>query len=269
MANTDSKRKKELQSTIDVSDARVDDYFRKNPMTGDPFKDIGGLLATREDRNRSSQARKYMDEEAGREVTTRGQDIQFELGRGEIGVNTERNRINEKGIDVQKELGLGELEVNRDRNRVTEKGIDKQFDLGQGELGLNKDIFDQTVKRYNEVGRPADLFNLTEKAAGVKVGAAESGLELSDSLVAETEKYFRGGPAKKTAAPVDESGIYFDKVLPQFPDKITGIPTLAPESSGVSPIFQAANLGVMAGKAINRLATPPRSSIRRKVRKVN
>lgn len=258
-----------MQQEADASQARVDDYFKKNPMTGDVFKDIGGLLATREDRRRATKAREYMEAEEGRGVTRRGQDIQLELGRGEIGVNTERNRINEKGIDVQRELGLGGLKVNMDRNRISEKGIDKQFELGQGELGLNRDIFSQTVKRYNEVGRPADLFNLTEKAANVKAGVDSLGLKLGDEAFATVNRFVQGdGVAKPTQPMLEESDTMYNKVPEQFSEPVTGIPTASNESRGVSPIFQAANLGVMLGKQINRAATPPRSSLRRRVKKV-
>lgn len=157
-----------MQQEADASQARVDDYFKKNPMTGDVFKDIGGLLATREDRRRATKAREYMEAEEGRGVTRRGQDIQLELGRGGIGVNTEQNRINEKGIDVQRELGLGALAIN---NSI---------------LSMQQD-------RYNNITKPSDKLAMAERAAGARIGAAEAGFELSDNLFKETSKYLKDG----------------------------------------------------------------------------
>lgn len=250
-ARTD-KRRKELQSTIDLSDARVDDYFRKNPMTGNAFQDIGGLLATREDRRRSMQARQFMEAEEDRGVTTRGQDIQLELGRGEIGVNTERNRINEKGIDVQKELGLGELDVNRDRNRISEKGIDKQFELGKGELNLNQDIFLQQAARYRKYGEPADLFALTERAANTKIGAAEAGLELSDSLAKETEKYFKGENKKPepVAAPTPVNATVPEELAPVSRASIIG--QYFREGTGIANPYNELIPAIKQGREVGR-----------------
>lgn len=226
-----------MQQEADASQARVDDYFKKNPMTGDVFKDIGGLLATREDRKRATKAREYMEAEEERGVTRRGQDIQRELDLKNIDTIVEGNKIN-------KELGLGELD-------------------------LNKSIFNQTAERYRKYGEPADVMNLTEKAANAKAGVDSLGLKLGDEAFATVNRFVQGGGVAKPTQPMlVESDTMYNKVPEQFSEPVTGIPTASNESRGVSPIFQAANLGVMLGKQINRAATPPRSSLRRRVKKV-
>ena len=150
-----------MQQEADASQARVDDYFKKNPMTGDVFQDIGGLLATREDRKRATKAREYMEAEEGRGVTKRGQDIQLELGQGELGIRADANKIN-------KELGLGEL-------------------------AINKSILRMQQDRYNNITKPSDKLSMAERAAGARIGAAEAGFELSDNLFKETSKYLKDG----------------------------------------------------------------------------
>lgn len=237
--------------------------------TGSAFKDTSAFSGTSRDVKNMRQADLLLDKAADRGAAVRGQDIQLELGRGEIGINTERNRINEKGIDVQKELGLGELEVNRDRNRVNEKGIDKQFELGKGELNLNQDIFAQTVKRYNEVGKPADLFNLTEKAVGARVGAAESGLELSDSLAKETEKYLKGESKKpesvaapapvNTAIPEELAPVSRASIIGQYFQEGTGI------ANPYNELIPAIKKGREVGRSIRNYLFEP--TIKRKAKK--
>ena len=192
------KRKKDIQSEADSSQAKVDEYFRKNPMTGDPFKDIGGLLATRGDRDRATAARKSLDSAADRNVTMRGQDITKELGLGEIAVKKDANQVARMGhaLDFTADTG---------RTAAYEKGQNQQFELGKGELDLNKNIFNQTAERYKKYGEPADVMSLTEKAAGVRAGAADAGFELSDHVFKETSKYLKDGkqaePSAVAAAP--------------------------------------------------------------------
>ena len=189
--------------------------------TGSAFKDTSALSGTSRDVKNMRQADLLLDKAADRGVAVRGQDIQLELGRGELGVNREKNRISEKGIDVTRELGLVELEVNRDRNRISEKGIDRQYELGKGELNLNQDIFAQQVSRYRKYGEPADLFALTERAANTRVGAEQAGLELSDDLLKATEKYLKPESSTfKSAKIYDENDIAFnyvpDEQQPEF-----------------------------------------------------
>ena len=256
------KRKKEVQSEADSSQAKVDEYFKKNPMTGDPFKDIGGLLATRGDRDRATAARKSLDSAADRNVTMRGQDITKELGLGEIAVKKDANQVAKMGhaLDFTADTG---------KTAAFEKGQNQQFELGKGELDLNKNIFDQTAERYKKYGEPADIMNLTEKAANAKAGVDSLGLKLGDEAFATVNRFVHGdGVAKPTQPMLEESDTMYNKVPEQFSEPVTGIPTASSESRGVSPIFQAANLGVMLGKQINRAATPPRSSLRRSVKKV-
>ena len=226
-----------MQQEADASQARVDDYFKKNPMTGDVFQDIGGLLATREDRKRATKAREYMEAEEARGVTRRGQDIGLELGRGELGIKADVNKIN-------KELGLGELD-------------------------LNKSIFNQTAERYRKYGEPADIMNLTEKAANTKAGIDSLGLQLNDEALANVNRFVKSDSVAKPSQPMlEEADTVYNRVPDQFSTPVTGIPTASSESRGVSPIFQAADLGVILGKKINRAVTPPRSSLRRRVKKV-
>jgi len=192
--------------------------------TGSAFKDTSALSGTSRDVQNMRHADLLLDKAADRGVTVRGQDIQLELGRGEIDVNRDRNRISEKGIDVTRELGLGELEVNRDRNRISEKGIDRQYELGKGELNLNQDIFLQQAARYRKYGEPADIFALTERAANTRVGAEQAGLELSDDLLKATEKYFK--PEGKKVDPV-----------------ATPVPSVNPAPEEPAPVSRASIIG--------------------------
>jgi len=258
-----AKRKKEVQYEADSSQARVDDYFRKNPMTGNPFKDIGGLLATRDDRNRAIAARKSLDEAADRDVTMRGQDFTKEIGFGEIDVRKDANEVARMGHQLSFDADTG-------RTAAYEKGQNQQFELGKGELNLNQDIFKQTSDRYKKYGEPADIFNLTERAAGVRSGLTDFGFEMGDETASSVNRFVKGDSVAKPAptSMIDEGQTMYNQVPEQFPDPVSGLPTLSYESKGVSPIFQAANLGVMLGKKINRAATPARSSLRRRVKKV-
>ncbi len=256
------KRKKDIQSEADSSQAKVDEYFKKNPMTGDPFKDIGGLLVTRGDRDRATAARKSLDSATDRNVTMRGQDITKELGLGEIAVNKDANQVARMGhaLDFTADTG---------RTAAYEKGQNQQFELGKGELDLNKNIFNQTAERYKKYGEPADIMSLAEKAASTKTGADSLGLKLGDEAFATVNRFVQSDSVAKPTQPMlEESDTMYNKVPEQFSEPVTGIPTASNESRGVSPIFQAANLGVMLGKQINRAATPPRSSLRRRVKKV-
>ena len=257
----EAQRKKEIQYEADSSQARVDDYFRKNPMTGDPFKDIGGLLATRDDRNRAIAARNSLNTAADRDVTMRGQDITKELGLGDIGVRKDANNVARMGHQLGFVAEMG-------KTAAYERGQNQQFELGKGELDINRAILDMQQDRYNNVTKVSDRLSLAEKAAGARVGATDAGFELSDALFKETSKYLKDGVAKPTQPMLEESDTMYNKVPEQFSEPVTGIPTASSESRGVSPIFQAANLGVMLGKQINRAATPPRSSLRRRVKKV-
>ena len=245
--------------------------------TGSAFKDTSAFSGTSRDVKNMRQADLLLDRAADRGVAVRGQDIQLELGRGEIGVNTERNRINEKGIDVQRELGLGELEVNRDRNRINEKGIDKQFELGKGELNLNQDIFLQQAARYRKYGEPADLFALTERAAKTRVGAEQAGLELSDDILKATEKYLK--PESKKIDPVAtqprspleiKNTVPFEGYVP-YPQVLEAAP-LTYYGSGIIPqIGGSAVEGVkLLGRTAARIsAADPLSPSRRYKIKVN
>lgn len=240
-----AKRKKEVQYEADSSQARVDDYFRKNPMTGNPFKDIGGLLATRDDRNRAIAARKSLDEAADRDVTMRGQDFTRELGLGEIDVRKDANEVARMGHQLS-------FDADMARTAVYEKGQNQQFELGKGELELNRDIFDQTARRYNEVGRPADLFSLAEKAAGARAGAAELGLELNDSLAKETEKYFKGENKKPepVAAPAPVNATVPEELAPVSRASIIG--QYFREGTGIANPYNELIPAIKQGREVGR-----------------
>jgi hypothetical protein len=228
------------------------------------------------------QADLLLDRAADRGVAVRGQDIQLELGRGEIGVNTERNRINEKGIDVQKELGLGELEVNRDRNRIHEKGIDKQYELGKGELNLNQDIFLQQAARYRKYGEPADKLTMAERAATARVGAAESGFELSEDLFKETSKYLKDGKPTESSATAAAPKVALDPLVSStnvqqfagyepYPDILEAAPITYYGKGILQQIGGSAVEGIkLIGRTAARItAKDPLSPSRRYKRKVN
>ena len=242
-----------MQQEADASQARVDDYFKKNPMTGDVFQDIGGLLATREDRKRATKAMEYMEAEEERGVTRREQDIGLELGRGELGIRADVNKIN-------KELGLGELDINR------------------SVLSMQQD-------RYNNVTKPSDRLSMAERAATARVGTAEAGFELSDDLFKETSKYLKNGkPAEgsKVAAPMSTPAAALDPLtsatkVQQFsgyepyPDVLEAAP-ITHYGKGILPqIGGAAVEGIkLLGRTAARItAADPLSPSRRYKRKVN
>ena len=189
--------------------------------TGSAFKDTSALSGTSRDVKNMRQADLLLDKAADRGVTVRGQDIQLELGRGELGVNRDKNRISEKGIDVTRELGLGELDVNREKNRISEKAYDQHFKLGEGELKLNRDIFDQGVARYNKYGEPMDKLNVSQKAMEVKATGDEFDYGESNALKSLRPEFLAGeNNTFKPAKIYDENGITFnyvpDEAQPEF-----------------------------------------------------
>jgi hypothetical protein len=240
-----AKRKKDIQYEVDSSQARVDEYFRKNPMTGDPFKDIGGLLATRDDRNRAIAARKSLEADADRDVTMRGQDITKELGLGEIDVRRDANQVARMGHTLGFAADMG-------RTAAYEKGQNQQFELGKGELNLNQDIFLQQAARYRKYGEPADLFALTERAANTKIGAAEAGLELSDSLAKETEKYLKGENKKPepVAAPAPVNATVPEELAPVSRASIIG--QYFREGTGIANPYNELIPAIKQGREVGR-----------------
>lgn len=265
-----AKRKKDIQYEVDSSQARVDEYFRKNPMTGDPFKDIGGLLATRDDRNRAIAARKSLEADTDRDVTMRGQDITKELGLGEIDVRRDANQV----ARMEHTLGFA---ADMGRTAAYRKAQDQQFELGKGELDLNRDIFGMTKDRYENVGKVSDLFALAERAANTRVGAAQAGIELSDDLFKATEKYFKP-ESKKTESVVakPQSSVEIKNTEPfegyaPYPQVLEAAP-LTYYGSGIIPqIGGSAVEGVkLLGRTAARIsAADPLSPSHRYKRKVN
>jgi hypothetical protein len=240
-----AKRKKEVQYEADSSQARVNEYFRKNPMTGNPFKDIGGLLATRDDRNRAIAARKSLDEAADRDVTMRGQDFTKELGFGEIDVRKDANEVARMGHQLSFAADMG-------RTAAYKRGQNQQFELGKGELNLNQDIFKQTSDRYKKYGEPADKLTMAERAATARVGAAESGFELSEDLFKETSKYLKDGkpvesdlvatPTPTAASAIMEpENVSRASIIGQYIKEGTGIPN--PYNDLIPTIKQGRKIG--------------------------
>lgn len=273
-----AERKKEVQYEADSSQARVDDYFRKNPMTGDPFKDIGGLLATRDDRNRAIAARKSLDAAADRDVTMRGQDVTKELGLGEIGVRKDANNVARMGHQLGFDAEMG-------RTAAYERGQNQQFELGKGELDINRAVLGMQQDRYDNVTKVSDRLSLAEKAAGARVGAAESGFELSDDLFKETSKYLKDGkPAEgsKVAAPTSTPAAALDPLTSStkvqqfsgyepYPDVLEAAP-ITHYGKGILPqIGGSAVEGIkLLGRTAARItAADPLSPSRRYKRKVN
>ena len=272
----EAQRKKEIQYEADSSQARVDDYFRKNPMTGDPFKDIGGLLATRDDRNRAIAARKSLDTAADRDVTMRGQDITKELGLGEIGVRKDANNVARMGHQLGFVAEMG-------RTAAYERGQNQQFELGKGELDINRAVLSMQQDRYNNVTKVSDRLSLAEKAAGARVGATDAGFELSDALFKETSKYLKDGKPVKTGAVASpattvalDPSVSSTKV-PQFsgyepyPDVLEAAP-ITHYGKGILPqIGGSAVEGIkLLGRTAARItAADPLSPSRRYKRKVN
>jgi len=200
---------------------RVATFNQSFTPTGDAFKDTGRMSGTSRDVKSMRQADLLLDKASDRRATVRGQDIQLELGRGELGVNTERNRISEKGIDVTRELGLGELGVNQDKNRITEKAYDQNYEVEKGGLDLNRDIFAQGVARYNKYGEPMDKLNVSQKALEVKAIGDEFGYGESNALKSLRPEFLAGENSTfKPAKIYDENDIAFnyvpDEAQPEF-----------------------------------------------------
>ena len=260
-----SNRKKELDSEIIQKENELAQFTKNNPFTGAINDDIGKLLATRQTREGLAAAKKSRNDENNTAAILRGQDLDHKINLSQVDIAKEKNDIDWDKLNVARdEINVNKLAVEAHNNKTA---VDRE--LGLGELDLNKSIFNQTAERYRKYGEPADVMNLTEKAANVKSGMDSLGLKLSDEAFTSVNRFAQSdGVAKPTQSMLEESDTMYNKVPEQFSEPVTGIPTASSESRGVSAIFQAANLGVMLGKQINRAATPPRSSLRRRVKKV-
>ena len=213
---------------------RVAKFNKDFEPTGSAFKDTGLLSGTSRDIKTMRTADAFLDKAADRAATVRAQDAGLEVERGKIGVDTARNTIFDKQIDNQMELGL------------------KDIDLGKGELDLNKDIFKQTADRYKKYGEPADKLTMAERAATARVGAAESGFELSEDLFKETSKYLKDGkpveadpvatPAPTTPSAVMEpENVSRASIIGQYIKEGTGIPN--PYNDLIPTIKQGRKIG--------------------------
>lgn len=229
--------------------SRVAQFDKTFVPTGSAFKDTALLSGTSRDVKTMRLADQLLDKAADRGATVRGQDIQLELGRGE-------------------------LDVNRDRNRVIEKGYDYQHEVGMGELGLNKDIFKATQDRYKEFGRPGDALQLAKLAADTRAGYEQLGYEMPEAL-AEFKSSYGTGVAKPQQQIIGEDSIYYNK--PEEPKPHPGIEAISTAlttgPSNVAMPYAGMSIGKMAGEKIGKglinLFSPVRNKVRGKVRKVN
>jgi hypothetical protein len=255
---------------------RVAKFNKDFEPTGSAFKDTGLLSGTSRDIKTMRTADTFLDKAADRAATVRAQDAGLEVERGKIGVDKTRNTLFGRQLDNQMELGTGELTLKK------------------GELDLNKDIFRQTSDRYKKYGEVADKLNTRKLAMETQVIGDEFGLEGDDITKGMAGKYLGKGDsvAKPQGKVVDETGIYFDNV-PNAPVNDSSIPdwlqtkdfrsynttgiealdtTLGALNEGVKsmvfrPAYAANDLfGIPSPTAKPRTQ---RSSLRRKVRKVN
>jgi hypothetical protein len=268
MAVATNKRKKDLQYERDAAQARVNEYFRKNPMTGNPFQDVGGLLATREDRRAVNRAEAAMEEELNRGVTMRGQDFQRELGLGEIDVNKEKNRLTGRGQDFEKEIEMRKADV-------TAQGYQQHHDVGMGELQLNRDIFNRTKERYDKYGEPLDQLGVARAAAGTQATFDDLGYEMPTVLEEFRPKYIGGESVARPEPYVDENSIYYNKPYAPKPSPIAAAVSdigtmLTTGPSDVALPYAGMSIGKKAGEGLINLFRPkPRNKVRGKVRRVN
>jgi len=161
---------------------RVAKFNKDFEPTGSAFKDTGLLSGTSRDIKTMRTMDTFLDKAADRAATVRAQDAGLEVERGKIGVDKTRNTLFGRQLDNQMELGIGELT------------------LGKGELDINRAVLDMQQDRYNTITRPSDKLSMAERAATARVGAAESGFDLSEDLFKETSKYLKDGkPAESSA----------------------------------------------------------------------
>jgi hypothetical protein len=244
---------------------RVAKFNKDFEPTGSAFKDTGLLSGTSRDIKTMRTIDTFLDKAADRAATVRAQDAGLEVERGKIGVDKTRNTLFGKQIDNQFELGKGELI------------------LGKGELDINRAILDMQQDRYKNVTKPSDKLSLAERAATARVGAAESGFELSEDLFKETSKYLKDGkPAEAgavatpaTPAPLDP--LTSSTKIPQsfgyepYPDVLESAP-ITNYGKGILPqIGGSAVEGIkLLGRTAARItAKDPLSPSRRYKRKVN
>lgn len=236
---------------------RVATFNQSFTPTGDAFKDTGRMSGTSRDVKSMRQADLLLDKASDRGATVRGQDIQLELGQGELGIAQTRNTLFGKQIDDQMKLGSGELDINK------------------AVLGMQQD-------RYNNVTRPADKLAMAERAATARVGTAEAGFELSDDLFKETSKYLKDGKPAEVSAVATPTTVALDPLtartnIPQssgyepYPDILEAAPIT---NYGAGVLSQLGGSAVEGVKLIGRTAArigrlDPLSPSRRYKRKVN
>lgn len=244
---------------------RVAKFAKGFNPTGSAFKDTNLLSGTSRDVKTMRTMDALLDKAADRAATVRAQDAGLEVERGKIGVDAVRNTIFDKQVGNQMELGLKDLE------------------LGKGELDIDRAVLAMQQDRYNNTTKLSDKLSLAERAAGARVGAANAGFELSDSIFKETSKYLKDGKPAKTdavaspATPVALDPLVSSTKVPKFygyepyPDVLEAAP-ITHYGKGILPqIGGAAVEGIkLLGRTASRItAADPLSPSRRYRRKVN
>lgn len=214
---------------------RVATFNQSFTPTGDAFKDTGRMSGTSRDVKNIRVADALLDRAADRGATVRGQDVELELGRGELGVNTERNRI-------------------------TEKYYDQNYEVEKGGLGLNRDIFDQSVARYNKYGEPMDKINTTNAAMKSQYVSDEIGIKTGKAFETLAPEFLNGDGVKvaKPTKIMEEADIQYNNVpdeqRPDF-DSSTAFPEYLRKkdySQYQTPLLGALNEGVKSlGRGID------------------
>lgn len=233
-----------------ASAERIARFEKDFEPTGSAFKDTAALSGTSRDVKRIAAIDSLLSRSADRQATTRAQDIQYDLG-------------------------VGEIEVNKERNRITEKGYDQHREVGMGEIQLNRDIFDSTKERYDKYGEPLDKLGVARAAAGTQATFDDLGYEMPTVLEEFRPKYVGGESVAKPEPYVDENSIYYNKPYAPKPSPIAAAVSdigtmLTTGPSDVALPYAGMSIGKKAGEGLVNLFRPkPRNKVRGKVRRVN
>ena len=239
-----------LKQERTLSADRVARFNKEFVPTGSAFKDTAALSGTSRDVKRMAAIDNILQRSADREVTMRGQNVQYDLG-------------------------VGEIEVNKERNRITEKGYDQHHEVGMGELQLNRDIFDRTKERYDKYGEPLDKLGVARAAAGTQATFDDLGYEMPTVLEEFRPKYVGGESVARPEPYVDENSIYYNKPYAPKPSPIAAAVSdigtmLTSGPSDVALPYAGMSIGKKAGEGLVNLFRPkPKNKVRGKVRRVN
>ena len=133
-------RKQVLEEDMAVRQAAVNDYFKRNPGTGNVFADAARLVATAHDRRAIRDASDELNQIAQNEVTMRGQDLTHKTAM--YGHDTTKY-----GYDKQADTSRYGYDKQAESSKYT---TDKQYDASiyghdvsnnwyQGQLDLARD----------------------------------------------------------------------------------------------------------------------------------